>query len=134
MAKKTTVQIPLVGSPVMAGFPSPADDYIEQKLSLDAHLIPHPAATFIVRAAGDSMIDAGITAGDLLIVDRSVTSRHNDIVIAVLDGEFTVKTLYKKNGRTRLIPANKKYQEIHFDDSNEVVIWGVVTYVIHGTR
>ncbi|KTC83716.1 LexA family protein [Legionella brunensis] len=123
--------IPLYSSRVRAGFPSPADDYIESHLDLNEHLIKHPASTFFLIAEGDSMTDAGIQPGDMLIVDKSVEPTHGKIVIAAIDGELTVKTLSKVNGKVQLIPGNKAYKPINITDSQDLVIWGVVTHVIH---
>ncbi|STX55667.1 SOS (error prone) mutagenesis protein UmuD (RumA) [Legionella beliardensis] len=121
----------LYSSKVAAGFPSPADDYLELSLDLNEYLIKHPAATFIVRAQGDSMRDAGIHNGDLLIVDRSIEATHDKIVIAALNGELTVKRLFRKDGAVRLIPANNTYSPIDITEDVELVIWGVVTHIIH---
>jgi DNA polymerase V len=125
------VQLPLYSNSVSAGFPSPAEDYIECKLDLNEHLIQHPAATFFVRASGESMKDAGIQCGDMLIVDRSLEATHGKIVIAAINGELTVKRLSHKEGRVQLIPANKEYQPIDITEEQDLVIWGVVTHVIH---
>ena len=118
---------------VSAGFPSPATDYMENKLDLNEHLIKHPAATFIVKANGISMIEAGISSGDLLIVDRSISPRNDYIVIASILGELTVKKLQKKNKSFFLMSANKSYPSIEVKEEMECFIWGVVTYVIHKT-
>jgi DNA polymerase V len=126
-----TNEIPLYSSKVAAGFPSPGDDYIEQYLDLNQKFIKHPAATFMVVASGDSMTGAGIRSGDLLIVDRSLEVKHGKIVIAAIDGELTVKRLSKVRGRLQLLPANPAYEPIDITDTHELVIWGVVTYVIH---
>lgn len=123
--------LPLYGSTVQAGFPSPADDYIECQLDLNEHLIHHPAATFFVRASGNSMINAGIHPGDLLIVDRSLEAAHDKIIIAALNGELTVKRLYRKGGQVKLLPENTSYKAIDITDNQDMVIWGVVTHVIH---
>ncbi|MEO8409674.1 MAG: translesion error-prone DNA polymerase V autoproteolytic subunit [Propionivibrio sp.] len=123
--------IPLFAHSVHAGFPSPADDYVAETLDLNEHLIAHKEATFFLRASGHSMIGAGIQDGDLLVVDRSVTPRHRSVVIAVIDGEFTVKRLFKRAGRIRLLAENPDYPEIDFADGQELQIWGVVTSVIH---
>ncbi len=123
--------IPLYGSKVPAGFPSPGDDYIEKYLDLNQQFIKHPAATFLVIASGDSMIGAGIHSGDLLIVDRSLNTKHGKIVIAAIDGELTVKRLSKVGERLQLLPANPAYKPIDITDTHELVIWGVVTHVIH---
>jgi DNA polymerase V len=118
---------PLYGHKVEAGFPSPADDYIEGRLSLDEHLIQHRDATFFVRAKGNSMIGAGIYDGDLLVVDRSLTPSSGDIVIAVLDAELTVKRLIKRDGSVLLKPENPGFKEIVLKDGQELQVWGVVT-------
>ncbi len=128
---KGTQYCPLYSSRVQAGFPSPADDYIEAHLDLNEHLIKHPAATFFVKAEGDSMIGAHIQSGDLLIVDRSLTPTHGKIVIAAIQGELTVKRLYQQQGKVQLIPENPNYPVIDVTESSELVIWGVVTHIIH---
>ena len=124
-------QLPLYGSKVPAGFPSPADDHIEKQLDLNEHLIKHPAATFFARASGNSMIDAGIYENDLLIVDRSLAPDHGKIVIAAIDGQLTVKRLHKKNGKLLLMPENTEFEPIEIKDESEVYLWGVVIHVIH---
>ncbi len=118
---------PLFSQPVPAGFPSPADDYVECRLSLDDLLIEHREATFFVRAKGDSMVGAGIHDGDVLVVDKSLQASHGDIVIAVVDGEFTVKTLWRRGATVVLHPENPRYKDIEFKDGQELQIWGVVT-------
>lgn len=123
--------LPLFASKVSAGFPSPADDYLEGIIDLNRHLIKHPTATFLVRAKGDSMIDCGINENDILIVDRSLDAHHGNVVIAAINGELTVKRLHKKDGKIFLLPENKKYKPIEMSESAEMVIWGVVTNVIH---
>jgi len=122
-------KIPLYGSKVQAGFPAPADDYVESFLDLNQHLIKHPAATFFVRVTGDSMIDAGIYDNDLLIVDRSLPAKPGKIVIAALDGELTVKRLHHDKGKVYLLPENKKYEPIDIT-GQDVMIWGIVVNVI----
>ena len=111
--------------------PSPADDYIEAHLDLNTHLIKHPAATFFVKASGDSMTGAGIQSGDMLIVDKSLEATHGKIVIAAVNGKLTVKRLSRLNGQVQLLPANKMYQPIDITAEQDVIIWGVVTHVIH---
>lgn len=123
--------LPLYSSTVRAGFPSPADDHIESWLDLNEYLIKNPAATFFVRASGDSMLGAGIRSGDLLIVDRSLEASQGKIVIAALDGELTVKRISFAGGRVQLLPENNKYPPIDITDEQDLVIWGVVTQVIH---
>ena len=115
--------------PVAAGFPSPAQDYIDEPIDLNEHLITNPPATFFVRASGESMRDAGILDGDLLVVDRSINPRDGHVVVAVVDGDFTVKSLCSRKGRIRLMPANHACQPI--EPRGECMIWGVVTHSIH---
>jgi DNA polymerase V len=118
-----TVSMPLYDNPVSAGFPSPAADHVETRLTTDDYLIKNPVSTFFVKVKGDSMIDAGISHGDVLIVDRSIDPVVGNIVLAELDGEFTVKYL----GHHQLIPANSKYQAIRFIEGQTVSLVGVVT-------
>jgi DNA polymerase V len=117
--------------PVSAGFPSPAEDYIEGKLDLNKHLIKHPAATFFVRVTGDSMIDAGIHPGDILIVDRAIEAVNKKVVVAVIDGELTVKRIRHTKSGLILSPENENYSPIAIDKDAAFEIWGVVTSVIH---
>lgn len=124
-------KFPLYLSKVPAGFPSPGDDAIACRLDLNEHLIKHPAATFFVRAQGDSMQDAGIYCGDILIVDRSIAPTHGKIVIAALDGALTVKRLSRQQGNVQLVSENKKYRPIEITENQDLVIWGVVLHVIH---
>lgn len=123
--------IPLYSNSVQAGFPSPADDYIESRLDLNTYLIKHPAATFFVKAQGDSMKNAGIQSGDMLVVDRSLEALHGKIVIAAINGELTVKRLFKRDGKVKLLAENPSYSPIDITEEQDVVIWGVVTHVIH---
>ena len=127
--KKTNT--PMFLDSVSAGFPSPATDYMENKLDLNEYLVKHPAATFIVKANGPSMIEAGILSGDLLIVDRSLTPNNENIVIASVFGDLTVKKLRKKGSALFLVSANNEYSSIEVKEEMECFIWGVVTYVIH---
>ena len=134
--KKTAKQTecgnpPLMATPVAAGFPSPAEQYIESPLDLNELLVHRPAATFFVRAAGDSMIGAGIRPGDILVVDRSLDARDGSIVIACVDNEFTVKFLRSDGERWFLEAANRKYRPITFSEGMELRIFGVETAVIH---
>jgi len=122
---------PLYLSPVAAGFPSPAEDYLDRRLDLHNHLVRNHAATFFLRASGDSMIKAGIMDDDLLVVDRSITPGNGSVVIAAVEGELTVKYLAKKKGRVLLVPANDEYPELDITEQEDAVIWGVVTYAIH---
>lgn len=122
---------PVFLSRVSAGFPSPADDYTEGPLDLNEHLIKHPAATFFVRVSGDSMRDAGIFPGDLLVVDRALEPANGKVVVAIVDGELTVKRLKKCGNRPYLSPENPAYQPIWIDEGQAFEVWGVVTHVIH---
>lgn len=121
---------PLLLHSVSAGFPSPGDDYKETSLSLDEYLIEHKAATFFIRAEGDSMIDAGINSGDLLVIDRALEAKHKDIIISYLNGEFMVKHFINQNGRICLFPANKMYKPYFLHGGDDFEIWGVVTSII----
>lgn len=125
--------IPLFLERVSAGFPSPAQDFIEKTLDINELCIQHPAATFFVRVAGNSMIEAGIFPGDILVVDRSIQARHGDVVIAVLDGEFTVKEL-ALNPTIKLLPRNAAYSAIELGDDSALEVFGVVTRSIRDIR
>lgn len=127
----TSFKVPLFGHTVRAGFPSPADDYVADTLDLNEHLIHRREATFFVQASGESMLGAGIQDGDILIVDRSISPTNGRIVIATVDGEFTVKRLEKNANSVRLLPENPEFQPIEFKSEQELQIWGVVTSVIH---
>ena len=131
IGKNKKITTPLFLDSVSAGFPSPATDYVENKLDLNDYLVKHPAATFIVKASGPSMIEAGILSGDLLIVDRSIAPKNDNIVIASVFGDLTVKKLCKKGSTLFLISANNDYPSIEVKEEMECFIWGVVTYVIH---
>ena len=125
----TPLRRPIFSSSVPAGFPSPADDYIEGRLDLNEYFVPRPSSTFYVRVTGESMIGAGILPDDILIVDRSLDAVHDSIVIAVVNNELTVKRLYKRNGRIELRPDNPAYPIIQLDKEMELIIWGVVSGV-----
>ncbi|MGL4432338.1 MAG: translesion error-prone DNA polymerase V autoproteolytic subunit [Plesiomonas shigelloides] len=125
--------LPLFLSPAACGFPSPAQDYVEQTIDLNQLCIEHPAATFYVRANGDSMLQAGIHSGDLLVVDRAVTATQGAIVLACLDGEFTVKYL-QTHPHPALVPANPDFPVIYINQGQELEVFGVVTYVLHKTK
>jgi DNA polymerase V len=127
----TTIERPVFLARVSGGFPSPADDYLEGKLDLNQYLVKHPAATFFVRVTGDSMIGAGIHSGDLLIVDRSLEPKDGNVVIAVLDGELTVKRLSMREGKPVLLPENDQYPPVEVGEHAAFEVWGVVTHVIH---
>jgi DNA polymerase V len=127
----TSHSLPLFLARVSAGFPSPADDYLEGRLDLNKHLIKHSAATFFVRASGDSMIGAGIHSEDILVVDRSLEPANNSVVIAVVNGELTVKRILSTDGKLFLVSENPNYHPIKISEDMEFEVWGVVTSVIH---
>lgn len=128
---RTHLEVPLFTAGVSAGFPSPADDFIDRSLDLNEYLIKHPAATFFVRVEGSSMIGSGIHPGDILIVDKALEPYDGSIVIAVVDGEFTVKRFKRERGRCWLAPENPAYAPIEIAGDMQLEVWGVVTYVIH---
>lgn len=125
---------PMYSHSVSAGFPSPADDYIEDRLDLNELLINNKAATFFLRVKGDSMVNAGIHHGDIIVVDRSVQPVHRAIVVAVVDGELTVKRLISHGGVTELHAENPKYAPICLQEGQELTIWGVVTSSVHQVK
>ena len=129
--KKGQVLRPLFSSGVSAGFPSPADDYIDRELDLNEYLIANSVATFFVRVAGDSMIGTGINHDDILIVDRSIEPVSGKIVIAIVDGELTVKRLVKTGDSCRLVAENPLYPHTEIKKEMELEVWGVVTCAIH---
>ena len=121
---------PFFDSGISAGFPSPADDFKEQRLSLDKELIKNKEATFFARVSGQSMIGAGLDDNDLLVIDRSLEPAHNKIAVCFLDGEFTVKRLKVEDGKVWLWPENPNYAPVAVTEDNSFVIWGIVTNVI----
>ncbi len=128
----TELELPLVGAKLKAGFPSPADDYVEERLDLNKYLIKNPASTFFARVSGDSMIGSGIYDGDILIIDRSVEPRENSILVCAIDGEFTIKRIKKIDNETiYLVPDNPDFPPIKVSKENDLVIWGTVIYSIH---
>ena len=120
----------LVEQGISAGFPSPADDFKEIRISLDKELVKNKDATFYARVSGESMVGAGLNDGDLLVIDRSLNPENGKIAVCLIDGEFTVKRIKKEKDRLYLIPENKKYKRIEIKEENELIIWGVVEYVI----
>jgi DNA polymerase V len=131
MNKTKDIKPPMMESCVMAGFPSPAEQYIEQALDLNELLVTHPAGTFFVRVAGDSMIQAGILPDDILVVDKAEEAVDGSIVIAAVDGEFTVKYLHHTADGVQLIAGNPDFSPITFKEGNQLQIFGVVTSAIH---
>ncbi len=132
--KRTSLKLPLVSASVEAGFPSPADDHLERGIDLNEELIRNPAATFLVRVKGDSMRDAGIHAGDVLIVDKSLLPTDRKIVVAMIDGNFTVKRFRKRGGEVFLEAENPEFAPIKVTEGQELSIFGVVSYIIHQAR
>ena len=119
---------------IHAGFPSPATDYMTQAIDLNKELVRHPAATFYGRVVGDSMIDAGVEEGDILVIDKSLEPRDGDMAVCFVDGEFTLKHLRFHEGGLTLEPANKRYPSIEVGEGSDFIMWGVVTYVIKKVR
>ena len=127
---KISTPLPLYSS-VSAGFPSPADDYLEQELDLNAYLIKNPEATFFVKVSGNSMVGAGIYDGDILIVDCSLEAKNGDVIVAIFEGDFTVKRFVQRGNQYYLWPENPHYKPIELKEDCEFRVWGVVTNVIH---
>jgi len=127
-------RIPLYAHKVSAGFPSPADDYIEDRLDLNQLLVQNKSSTFFLRVKGDSMINAGIHDGDIIVVDRSVEPIDRSVVVAVIDGELTVKRLILSNGIAELHAENQKYEPIRFREGQDLTVWGVVTSSVHSVK
>ncbi len=119
---------------IHAGFPSPATDYMTQAIDLNKELVKHPAATFYGRVVGDSMIDAGVDEGDILVIDRSLTAKDGDMAVCFVDGEFTLKYLKFSGDALTLVPANPRYPKISITDDVDFRMWGVVTYIIKKVR
>jgi DNA polymerase V len=129
--KSVEYELPIFSSFVQAGFPSPADDYLEGTIDLNRFLITNPAATFMIRVQGESMTGAGIFSGDVLVVDKSRDPKNGDVIVAVLNGEFTIKRLVKEGEIYFLKPENPNYENIILNSELDFRIWGVVTYVLH---
>lgn len=128
--ENTSSEMPFVSSGIKAGFPSPAADFDGTKISLDQIVIKHKEATFYAKASGNSMMDAGINDGDILVIDRSLEPTHNKIAVCFIDGEFTVKRIQIEKDCIYLVPENKDYDPIKVTEDNELIIWGIVTYVL----
>lgn len=124
------LELPVTDTGIVAGFPSPADDFMDVSIDLNKELIKHPSATFYGRVRGDSMKDAGIEDGDLLVIDRSVEPADGKIAVCFVDGEFTVKRIKIDKDAVWLMPANPDYEPIKVTKENEFMIWGIVTYII----
>ena len=120
------LKIPLFSSTVAAGYPSPAEDHVDETLDLNEYMVQRPDSTFMLRVEGESMKNAGIMPDDILVVDRSLKAAHKKIVIAAIDGELTVKRLYHRGGLLKLLPENPAYPEIELESESDLIIWGVV--------
>ena len=120
----------LIEQGISAGFPSPADDFKEIRISLDRELVKNEESTFYARVSGDSMIEAGLDDGDLIVIDRSLNPENGKIAVCFIDGEFTVKRMKKEKNKLFLMPQNKKYKPIEIKEGNELIVWGIVEYVI----
>ena len=127
---ESEIKIPFMTESVSAGFPSPAADFMENNIDLNKELSENPIATFYIKVKGNSMIDAGINDKDVLVVDRSLEPQNNKIAICFIDGEFTVKRIHLEKECLYLMPENENYPPIKVTEENELIIWGIVTYVI----
>jgi len=123
-------ELPFISSGIKAGFPSPAADFDESKISLDNVLVKNREATFYAKASGTSMIGAGIDDGDIMVIDRSIEPQNNKVAVCFIDGEFTIKRIKVEKDCVYLMPENKQFQPIKVTEENELIIWGMVTYVI----
>lgn len=130
VALNTDLTIPFYPNTIQAGFPSPAEDYMESPIDLNKELVSRPASTFMGRVRGNSMIDANIHDGDLLIIDKSITPKNGDVAVCFIDGEFTIKYIKIDPPVIWLMPANPDYEPIKVTSENEFMIWGIVTYSI----
>ena len=129
--KDVFLTIQMFSDSVQAGFPSPAEEHMDMDLNLNDHLVQNPSATFCVKAIGESMEDAGIQSGDIMIVDKSLEPQNRSIVLAVIDGEFTVKRVNVNDDALYLIPENSNFSPIKITEEMDFQVWGVVTYIIH---
>ena len=127
---ENSIELPFISDGIKAGFPSPAADFDESKISLDNVLVKNREATFYAKASGTSMIGAGIDDGDILVIDRSLEPKNNKIAVCCIDGEFTIKRIVVAKDGVYLTPENPAFQPIKVTDENELIIWGIVTYVI----
>lgn len=131
---KTQLALPIADQGIKAGFPSPAQDFMDLAIDLNKELIKHPASTFYGRVKGDSMIDAGIYDGDILIIDKSLEPKDGDMAVCFIDGDFTIKHIKIEKKVIWLIPANEQYESIKVTEDNDFLIWGIVTYSIKKQR
>lgn len=130
----TSLSLKYADEGIRAGFPSPAQDYLEQAIDLNKELIRHPASTFYGRVAGDSMRDEGIEEGDILIIDKSLELMDDDLAVCFIDGEFTVKRVRTETDTVWLVPSNSDYPLIKVTEENNFIVWGIVTYTIKKNR
>lgn len=130
----TSLSLPFFNGGVSAGFPSPAEDFLENELDFNATFIKHPSSTFYAKVKGNSMKDAGITNGDIMVIDRSLEPKNGDIAVCYLDGEFTVKTIMIEKEVVWLVAQNEQYAPIKVTAENELIIWGIVINVIKTFR
>lgn len=128
------ISLPIANEGIKAGFPSPAQDFMDIAIDLNKELIKHPASTFYGRVRGDSMIDAGVHDGDILVIDKSLEPRSGDMAVCFIDGEFTLKYIQIEKQLIKLIPANKNYPTLEVTPDNDFIIWGIVTYSIKKQR
>lgn len=128
------LSLPFADQGIKAGFPSPAQDYLETAIDLNKELIKHPASTFYGRVKGDSMIDANVHDGDILVIDKSLEPRDGDMAVCFIDGEFTIKYIKIEKDVIWLQPANENYKPIKVTIDNDFLIWGIVTYCIQNKR
>lgn len=131
---ESNMPLPYADQGIRAGFPSPAQDYMELAIDLNKELIKHPASTFYGRVVGDSMKDEGIEEGDILVIDKSLELLNNDLAVCFIDGEFTVKRVRLDSDSIWLIPSNANYQPIRVTEDNDFLVWGIVTYTIKKNR
>jgi len=132
--KKSEITLPLFISSIQAGFPSPADDYLESVISLDDICIQHPASTILGRVKGDSLKDIAIYEGDILVIDKSLKAKHLDLVVCAIDGEFTAKILHIDDLGVKLVAANSKFKPIIIEELTAFSVWGVITFVIQNIK
>lgn len=130
----TEISLPYADEGIRAGFPSPAQDYMEQAIDLNKEIVKHPASTFYGRVVGDSMRDEGIEEGDILVIDKSLELMDNDLAVCFIDGEFTVKRVHLEKDAAWLVPANPNYPHIKVTEENDFMVWGIVTYTIKKNR
>lgn len=130
----TSLRLPYADGGIKAGFPSPAQDRLNESIDLNSEIVSHPASTFYGRVTGDSMIEEGIDDGDILVIDRSLEPANGDLAVCCIDGEFTVKRLKVERHRILLLPSNRHYQPIEVSENDDFTVWGIVTHTIKKNR